>query len=125
MEVLHTILTVIQVILAVALTIVVIAQSGKSEGLGAVSGSTESFMSKNQGSTLDAKLAKMTKWFAIAFMVLTFALNLFPTVAKTPENVSGGDVTITEEHDHDHDHDHEEVVEGEVEAETETEAEAE
>ncbi len=118
MEVLHIILTVIQVILAVALTIVVIAQSGKSEGLGAVAGSSESFMSKNQGSTLDAKLAKMTKWFAIAFMVLTFALNLFP-VASAPaaDDVAGGDVTITEEHDHEHEEVEGEVVEEVVEAE--------
>jgi len=122
MEVLHIILTVIQVILAVALTVVIIAQSGKSEGLGAVAGSSESFLSKNQGSTFDAKLAKMTKWFAIAFMVLTFALNLFPTASKTADVPADSDVAVTEEHDHDHEHDHEEeVVEGEVEAETEAE----
>lgn len=120
MEVLHIILTVIQVILAVALTVVVIAQSGKSEGLGAVAGSSESFLSKNQSSTFDAKLAKMTKWFAIAFMVLTFALNLFPTTTKTADVATEGDVAVTEEHDHEHDH-AEEVVEGEVEAEAEAE----
>lgn len=34
-------------------------------------------MSKNKGSTLDAKLAKFTKWIAVVFLVLTFVLNLF------------------------------------------------
>lgn len=77
MEVLHTILTVIQIVLAVILIAVITLQSGKSSGLsGAISGATESFFAKN-GSTLDGTLAKMTKWFALAFVVLTFALNLF------------------------------------------------
>lgn len=77
MEVLHTILTVIQIILAVALIAVITLQSGKSSGLsGAISGSSESFFAKN-GSTLDGTLAKMTKWLALAFVVLTFVLNLF------------------------------------------------
>lgn len=77
MEVLHTILTVIQIIFAVALIAVVTLQSGKSSGLsGAISGASESFFAKN-GSTLDGTLAKMTKWIALVFVALTFVLNLF------------------------------------------------
>ncbi len=34
-------------------------------------------MSKNKSSTLDAKMAKFTKWIAVVFLVLTFVLNLF------------------------------------------------
>lgn len=78
MEVLHIILTVIQCIAAVGLVVIVMVQSGKSAGLsGAIAGSSEGFMSKNKGSTLDAKLAKLTKWVAAMFLVLTFVLNLF------------------------------------------------
>ena len=78
MEVLHIILTVIQCLAAVGLVVIVMVQSGKSAGLsGAITGSTESFMSKNKGSSLDAKLAKATKWVAAVFLVLTFVLNLF------------------------------------------------
>lgn len=78
MEVLHIILTVIQVLAAVALVAIVMLQSGKSAGLsGAIAGSSEGFMSKNKASTLDAKLAKSTKWIAALFLVLTFVLNLF------------------------------------------------
>lgn len=77
MEVLHTILTVIQVLTALALVAIVMLQSGKSAGLsGAIAGSSEGFMSKNKASTLDAKMAKSTKWIAALFMVLTFVLNL-------------------------------------------------
>ena len=75
MEVLHLILTIIQVLAAVALVAIVMLQSGKSAGLsGAIAGSSEGFMSKNKGSTLDAKLAKFTKWIAVVFLVLTFEI---------------------------------------------------
>ena len=33
-------------------------------------------MSKGKAKTLDAKLAKATKWFALAFALLTLVLNL-------------------------------------------------
>ena len=78
MEVLHIILTVIQCLAAVGLVVIVMVQSGKSAGLSsAITGSSESFMSKNKSSSLDAKLAKGTKWVAAVFLVLTFVLNLF------------------------------------------------
>lgn len=78
MEVLHTILTVIQVLMAIALVVIVSMQSGKGEGLsGAITGGGDSFMARNKGKALDAKLAKATKWLGGVFIVLTFALNLF------------------------------------------------
>ncbi len=76
MTVVHTILTIVQIILAVVLIAVVTLQSGKSSGLGAITGNSETFMAKNKGASLDAKLTKATKWVAIAFVVLTLALNL-------------------------------------------------
>ena len=70
-------ITVLQVILSLALIAVVMLQSGKSSGLGAIGGgSTETFLAKNKSKSLDAKLAKMTKWVAIAFIVLTLILNI-------------------------------------------------
>ena len=77
MTVLHTILTVIQVICAALLVLVVTVQSGKNSGLSAITGSSDSFLSKNQGATLDAKLSRATKWIAAVFVVLTLVLNLF------------------------------------------------
>ena len=60
MTALHIVLTVIQVILAVALVAIVTIQSGKSAGLSSAigGGSGESFLSKNKGKGLDAKLAR-------------------------------------------------------------------
>ena len=68
-------LTVIQVLLSVALVAIVMLQSGKSAGLsGAIAGAADTFLSKNKAKSLDAKLAKSTKWVAIAWVVLTLVL---------------------------------------------------
>lgn len=74
---LKMILTVIQVLSGIAVTVVVLMQSGKSAGLsGAISGGADTFLSAGKAKTLDAKLAKWTKWFALAFVILTLILNL-------------------------------------------------
>ena len=77
MSALTIVLTVIQVLTGVALTVIVLFQSGKSAGLsGAIAGGADTFLSKGKAKTLDAQLAKATKWVALAFVVLTLALNL-------------------------------------------------
>ena len=76
METLRTILIVLEVIASLALVIVVLAQSGKEAGLsGAVTGNSDSYMSKGNGG-LDKKLAKMTKWIALAWILFALALTL-------------------------------------------------
>lgn len=68
-------ITILQLICAVALIAIVILQSGKSSGLsGAIAGSSESYSFKAKSKTADAKLARMTKWVALAFVILTFIL---------------------------------------------------
>ena len=75
---LNMILTVLQVLCGLAVIAVVMLQSGKSAGLsGAIAGGADTFLSKNKAKSVDAKLAKMTKWVAIGFMVLTLLLCLF------------------------------------------------
>ena len=74
---LNMILTVLQVLCGLAVIAVVMLQSGKSAGLsGAIAGGADTFLSKNKAKSVDAKLAKMTKWVAIVFMVLTLVLCL-------------------------------------------------
>ena len=74
MSVPQLILSIIYVILAVFL-VVVTMQSGKSSGLsGAIGGGSDTFLAKNKAKSLDGRLAKMTKWVAIVFMVLTLVL---------------------------------------------------
>ena len=77
MEVLKTILTVLEVIASVALIAVVLMQSGKEAGLsGALAGNNDSYMNKSKMGGLDKQLAKATKWIALAWIVLTLILSL-------------------------------------------------
>jgi len=70
---------IVQVVSSLFLIAVVLLQSGKRSGLsGAISGAAETFLSKNQARTWDAKLAKMTKWVAVLFILLTLTLNCVP-----------------------------------------------
>ena len=67
------ILSIVDVAAAIFLIAVVLLQSGKSAGLsGAIAGVADTFMAKNRAKTWDAKLAKLTKWVAIGFVVITF-----------------------------------------------------
>ena len=76
MSAITIILTIVQVLSGVAVTAIVLMQSGKSAGLsGAISGGAETFLSKGRAKTWDAKLAKATKWFALAFVILTLSLH--------------------------------------------------
>lgn len=71
------ILSIIMVLLSIFLIAVVLLQSGKTAGLsGAIAGGVDTFLSKNKAKTLDAKLAKATKWVAIAFLVISLVLAL-------------------------------------------------
>ncbi len=76
MEALRIILIVLEVITSLALVVVVLAQSGKEAGLsGAISGNNDSYMSKGNGG-LDKKLARATKWIALAWILFALALTL-------------------------------------------------
>ena len=74
---LQLILTILQVILCVTMVAVVMLQSGKSAVLsGAIAGGADTFLAKNKAKSLDAKLAKGTKWVCAGWLVLTLILNL-------------------------------------------------
>ena len=76
MSALYIILTILQVLSGLVLTGVVLMQSGKSAGLsGSISGGADTFLSKGKAKSWDAKLAKATKWFALAFVLLTLILH--------------------------------------------------
>ena len=75
MIVMNLAVTILQVLCSLALVAIVMLQSGKSAGLsGAISGAADTFLSKNKAKSVDAKLAKMTKWVAILWVLLTLAL---------------------------------------------------
>ena len=77
MGALKTVVMVLEVIASLALILVVLFQSGKESGLsGAISGSAETYLSKNKKGGLDQALATATKWVALTWVLLTLALSL-------------------------------------------------
>ena len=72
MEALRIALIVLDLIVSVVLVLVIMLQSGKEAGLSALSGKSETFLSKSGG--LDKKLTSATKWIALAWLLLTLGL---------------------------------------------------
>lgn len=69
-------ITVLQLLVALVLIAMVLFQSGKSQGLsGAIGGIADSYMAKSKAKSLDARLARATKWVGAVFVVLTLVLN--------------------------------------------------
>ena len=77
MGVIETILIILEALCSIALIGVVLMQSGKEAGLsGALSGNSDTYLSKNKKGNLDQMLASSTKWIAAAWVVLTLILSL-------------------------------------------------
>ena len=69
-------ITILQLLAGLILVLVVLFQSCKSQGLsGTIGGIADSYMSKSKAKSLDAKLAKGTKWVGAVFIVLTLVIN--------------------------------------------------
>ena len=76
MNVLNTILIILEVITSLILIVVVLMQTGKEGLSGAISGTSKSFMNQGKAASKEQKLAKLTKWTAIVWSLLTLALSL-------------------------------------------------
>ncbi len=69
------IVIVLEVIASIALIAVVLMQSGKEAGMGAITGNNETYFSKSKFGSLDKVLTSATKWIALAWILLTLALS--------------------------------------------------
>ncbi|MBS5284385.1 MAG: preprotein translocase subunit SecG [Clostridiales bacterium] len=77
MSVIQIILSIIYVILGIAISVVILMQEGKSNGLGsAIGGMADSYWSKNRGRSMEGTLEHFTRYGAIVFMVITLILNI-------------------------------------------------
>ena len=76
MGALKIILTILFIIICIALVVLVLMQEGKSAGLGAISGITETYWGKNKGRSMEGRLVKFTTILAVLFMGLAVILNL-------------------------------------------------
>ena len=76
MEILRIILTVIFAIYCIDLTIVVLLQEGKQQGLGSIAGVADTYWGKNKGRSMEGGLVKATTIMAVLFFVLAIVLNM-------------------------------------------------
>ena len=76
MGVLRVILTIIYVIDCIALAAIVLMQEGKSAGLGALAGSSDTYWGQNKGRSMEGGLVKITKILSVVFFVLSLVLSM-------------------------------------------------
>ena len=69
-------LTIIFILICLALTVLVLMQEGKDEGLGAISGAAETYWGKNKGRSMEGNLVKITRVLAVLFFLMAIVLNL-------------------------------------------------
>ena len=66
------------IVVSLIIIFVVLFQQGRRAGInGVISGGADTFLSKNQAKTWDARLARITKYVAILFFVLAIVANIF------------------------------------------------
>ncbi len=74
MGILEVIGAVLMIITSVLIVVFTMLQESKGNGLSGLSGGSESFFGKNSSRTMDAMLARYTKYAGILFFVLTVAV---------------------------------------------------
>ena len=88
MGVLHTILTIVQVILAVGLVVIVTLQSGKSAGLSSAIAGGDGFSAKGGSKAFDAKLLSVSSLRALMTIIGIFDQVRIFLITSTP-SISG------------------------------------
>lgn len=78
MQVLKVILIIVDIILALGVSILVMLQHKDDQGMSATitGGAANNFLDKNKGRTREGKMKRMTIIFAVAFAVVTVVLNI-------------------------------------------------
>lgn len=76
MAVLKTILTVVFIIICIALTVIVLMQEGKQQGLGSIGGMADTYWGKNKGRSMEGMLVKGTTAMVVLFLVISAILNI-------------------------------------------------
>lgn len=74
MSAIELILNILMVISALVMIVTVLMQSSDDDGMGALTGGSETFFGKNKNSTLEGKLSNATKVSSIVFVVLAIVM---------------------------------------------------
>jgi preprotein translocase subunit SecG len=76
------VLGIILIIFSIGITVIVLMQEGHQQNVGVITGGADTFLSKNQARSVDAFLARWTKFIAIGFFVLVIAINAYMFFVK-------------------------------------------
>ena len=76
MEALRVVINIIFILVCVALTVLVLMQEGKSAGLGAIAGASDTYWSKHKDRSMEGVLVKATRAFVALFLILSIVLNI-------------------------------------------------
>ena len=82
MGVLEVIFGIILLLFSVAIIPVVLLQEGHQQNLGSITGGADTFLAKNQARSIDAFLARWTKFIALGFFVLVIVINMIMYFTK-------------------------------------------
>ena len=74
MSAIEIILNILMVLSAIVMIVTVLMQDTESDGMGALTGGSETFFGKNKNNTLEAKLSNATKISAIVFVALAIVM---------------------------------------------------
>lgn len=74
MSAIELILDILMVIAALVMIVTVLMQNSESDGMGALTGGSETFFGKNKNNTLEGKLNNATKISAIVFVLLAIVM---------------------------------------------------
>ena len=71
-----TILTVVLILISIIITAIILCQEGKSAGLGAIAGASDTYWSKHKDRSMEGVLVKATRALVALFLILSIVLNI-------------------------------------------------
>lgn len=95
-------LGIVLLVFSVGIVILVLSQQGEQKNSGVITGgSSDTYISKNSGRTIDAFLARWTRVFAIVFFLCVIAVNIIVfcitggTTAADKANAAEADTSVS------------------------------
>ncbi len=76
MSIVRWILTIVLILVSIALSVIVLMQEGKTQGLGTIAGAADTYWGKNKGRSAEGHLVHATIGLVVAFFVLAVLLNM-------------------------------------------------
>lgn len=73
---------IVLLLFSVAIILVVLLQEGHQQSLGSITGGADTFLAKNKARSIDAFLARWTKFIAVGFFVIVIVVNIIMYFTK-------------------------------------------